>query len=204
MTLETLSGAIDAHFSAAAQPGPVRMESPLAALGLFSVLCRWNPDTKRIDCGDIEWLTMEALQRGQRNSPEFQELYRNTRNSLPSRWDFWLLVVRSSGVRRANMDEAQLRIAVQALNDPDTVLLAQTAWKNASLASDAELKKFFQIMAMYYLLLGQRHHADTMQLYRACFKDGPDELFRRVELITPLDLEDIAVDLESRRKASSV
>src|SRR5262245_25190083 len=125
MTLETLSAAIDAQFSAAAQSGPVRMESPLAGLGLFSVLCQWNPDTQRVDCGGIEWLSMEALQRGQRGNPEIQELYRNTRSSLPSRWDFWLLVVRSCSIRRANMDEAQLRIALQALNDPETIILAQ-------------------------------------------------------------------------------
>ena len=204
MTLETLSGAIDAQFSAAAQAGPLRLESPLAALGLFSVMCRWSPDTKRIDCGDIEWLSMEMLQRGQTGNAEVQELYRSFRNSFPSRWDFWLVVVRSSGVRRANFDEAQVRIALQGLNDPESIAFAQTSWKDARLAPDPELKKFFQVLAMYYLLLGQRHSADTMQLYRACFKDNPDELFRRVELVIPLDVEDIASDLETRRKASSI
>ena len=204
MTLETLSAAIDAQFSAAAQPGPVRVESPLAALGLFSVMCRWNSETKRIDCGDIEWLTMEALQRGQRGNPEIQELYRNTRNSVPSRWDFWLIVVRSVGVRRANVDEAQLRIGLQALNDPETIICAQAAWKDARLAADPELKKFFQILAMYYLLFGQRHDPDTMQLYRVCFKENPEEFFRRVELITLLDPEDIASDLETRSKISAI
>jgi hypothetical protein len=204
MAHETLSAAIDSQFSAGAQAGSIPAESPLAALGLLSILCQWNPHTMRIDSSDIEWVSMEMLVRGQRSSPELQDLYRSTRNGMPSRWDFWLLVVRASGSRRANIDEAHIRIALQGLNQPESIATAQAAWKSSRLTADPELKKFFQILAMYYLLAGQRHSADTMQLYRACFKETPDELFRRVELITPLDVEDIAIDLESRKKAGTL
>ena len=199
MAHDTLNAAIDSQFSATAQSGPIPMESPLAALGLFSLFCQWNPQTMRIDCGDIEWMSMETLTRGQRGNAEVQDLYHNTRKMMSSRWDFWLLVVRACGSRRANLDEAQLRLGLQALNQPDTILLSQAAVKSARLASDPELKKFFQILTMYYLLLGQRQSADTMQLYRACFKEDPEEFFRRVEIISPLDVEDIAISLETKR-----
>jgi len=200
MPFETFSAAIDSQFSAAAQPGPIQLESPLAALGLFSIFSRWIPSLNRVDCGDIEWISMETLVRGQRSNPEIQDLYRSTRNSMSSRWDFWLLAVRSCGTRRSNMDEAHIRIALQALNQPDTIALSQSAWKSSRLLPDPELKKLFQILSMYYLLLGQRHSADTMQLYRACFKENPEELFRRVDLMAPLDVEGIAIDLETKKK----
>src|SRR5262249_34202957 len=129
MAFEDVSAAIDFQFSAAAQPGPLSEASPLAALGLFTYLCRWNPQTKTVDCGDVEWLSIEALLKGQAANPTFQELYRKCRASFPSRWDFWLLVVRSSGNRPANHDEAQLRMIHQALNDPNTVALARWAYK---------------------------------------------------------------------------
>jgi hypothetical protein len=204
MAHETLSAAIDSQFSAAAQAGSIPPESPLAALGLLSIFCQWNPHTLRIDSSEIEWVSMEMLARGQRSSPELQDLYRSTRNGMPSRWDFWLLIVRACGSRRANIEEAHIRLALQGLNQAESIASAQAAWKSARLTGDPELKKFFQILAMYYLLAGQRHSADTMQLYRACFKETPDELFRKVELITPLDIEDIAIDLESRKKAGTL
>jgi hypothetical protein len=204
MTHDTLSSIIDSQFGAAAQAGPIHPESPLAALGLLALFSQWNPHTMRIDFGDIEWISMETLGRGQQNCPEVQELYRATRSGMPSRWDFWLLVVRSCGARRANLDEAQIRMCLQALNEPESINFSQAAWKASRLLTDPELKKFFQIVSMYHLLMGQRHSADTMQLYRACFKESPDELFRRVELITPLDLEEIAIDLESRRKVAGL
>ena len=197
MTFENVSAAIDFQFSAAAQPGPLAQASPLAALGLFTYLCRWNPQTKTVECGDIEWLSMETLLKGQTGNPSFQELYRSCRNSFPSRWDFWLLVVRSAGIRPANHDEAQLLMVHQGLNDPNTIALARWACKASKGTADPESKKFFQILAMYYLLLGQRHSADTMQLYRACFKADADEFFRRLEMLTPIDVEDIAIDLEA-------
>jgi hypothetical protein len=200
MTLELLSAAIDSQFSSAARPGPIAEESPLAAIGLFSYLCRWNAQTNRIECGDIEWISMEMLVRGQRSNPDVQELYRKYRNSLPSRWDFWLLVVRSCGSRSPNQDEAQVRMIYQAQNNHDTIRSSQWAWKAAKQIPDPETKKFFQILSMYYLLLGQRQSADTMQLYRACFKNDATELFRRVEMITPLDIEDIVIELDSARK----
>ena len=201
MTLEVLSAAIDSQFSAAAQPGPIAEESPLAAIGLFSYLCRWNAQTNRMECGDIEWISMEMLLRGQRSNPEVRELYRNCRNSMSSRWDFWLLVVRSCGSRSPNQDEAQLRTIYQALNNPDSSRSSQWAWKAAKQIPDPESRKFFQILSMYHLLLGQRQSADTMQLYRACFKNDADELFRRVEMIAPLDIEDIVIELDTVRKA---
>ena len=197
MTFEDVTAAIDFQFSAAAQPGPLAQASPLAALGLFSYLCRWNPQTKTVECGDIEWLSMETLLRGQAGNPAFQELYRSCRNSFPSRWDFWLLVVRSSGNRPANHDEAQLRMVHQALNDPNTIALARWAGKASKGTADPESKKFFQILAMYHLLFGQRQSADTMQLYRACFKADSDEFLRRLEMLTPIDVEDIAIDLDA-------
>ena len=84
----------------------------------------------------------------------------------------------------------------QILNEPETIKYAQWAWKAAKQLADVEAKKFFQILSMYYLLLGQRQNADTMQLYRACFRHDADELFRRVELIVPLDLEEVLIELE--------
>jgi len=201
MTPEAVTAAIDFQFSAAAQPGPLADESPLGALGLFTCFCHWNPKTKRVECGDLEWLSMEMLLRGQKFNPEVQELYRNCRNSFSSRWDFWLLVLRSCGSRMPNHDEAQLRIIHQALNDPDNTALSRWACKASRAATDTESKKFFQILAMYYLLFGQRQNADTMQLYRACFRNDPDELFRRVEMIRPIDIEDIAIELGSTGKA---
>jgi len=200
MSFEAVSAAVDSQFSAAAQSGPIPLESPLAALGLFTLLCRWNAEAGRVECGDIEWISMEMLLRGQRANPEIQELYRNCRNNLSSRWDFWLLVLRSCGGRRPNYDEVQIRIAWQALNEPETIQSAQWAWKTAGFLTEPEPKKFFQILSMYYLLVGQRHSADTMQLYRACFRQDPEELFRRVEMITPIDLEEIALELESSRR----
>src|SRR5262245_8942427 len=146
MSHELLSAAIDSQFSAAAQSGPIPVESPLAALGLFSLFCQWNPETRKIDCGDIEWLSIEQLSRGQRNNPEVQELFRTARNSFSSRWDFWLLVVRSSASRRPNYDEAQIRIASQAMNEIDSIIWAQSAWKASQLLPDPELKKYFQIL----------------------------------------------------------
>src|SRR5262249_48536651 len=118
-------------------------------------------------------------------------------------WDFWLLVVRSSGNRPPNNDEAQLRMIHQALNDPNTIAQARWACRASRATSDPESKKFFQILAMYYLLLGQRHSADTMQLYRTCLKSAPDEFFRGVEILTPLDIEDIAIDVEAATKPRS-
>lgn len=197
MTLEAVSTAIDSQFSAAAQPGPLADGSPLGALGLFTCLCYWNSKTKKVECGDLEWLSMEMLLKGQKFNPECQQLYRNCRSSFSSRWDFWLLVVRSCGSRTPNHDESQLRIIHQALNDPDSVALSRWAHRAYRAATDTESKKYFQILAMYYLLSGQRHSADTMQLYRACFAKDPDELFRRVELIRPIDIEDIAIELNS-------
>ena len=196
MTLETVSTAIDVQFSVTARPGPVPVESPLGALGLFGNLCQWNPQTKRVECGDIEWISMETLLRGQQSNPEIQQIYRDCRNTFSSRWDFWLLVVRACGTRRANHDEAQIRMTSQILNEPETIKYAQWAWKAAKQLADVEAKKFFQILSMYYLLLGQRQNADTMQLYRACFRHDADELFRRVELIVPLDLEEVLIELE--------
>ena len=203
MTMEAFNAAIDSQFSAAAQIGPIALESPLAALGLFSHQCQWNPQTRKVECGDIEWLSMEMLLRGQRSNPEVQEIYRNCRNNLPSRWDFWLLVVRSCGSRKANLDEAHIRIAGQALNDPDSLRSGRWALKALGFMSDPEGKKFFQILSMYYLLAGQRHNADTMQLYRACFRHEPEELFRRVETIAPIDLEDIVIEFESAKARST-
>jgi hypothetical protein len=197
MPFEDASAAIDFQFSAAAQPGPLAEKSPLAALGLFTYMCRWSPQTKTIECGDVEWLSMEMLLKGQAGNRTFEELYRSCRNSFSSRWDFWLLVVRSSGNRPPNHDEAQLRIIHQALNDPTSIALARWACKASRGTTDPENKKFFQILTMYYLLFGQRQSADTMQLYRACFKSDPDELFRRLEVLTPLDIEDVAIDLEA-------
>jgi hypothetical protein len=197
MTLDDVSAAIDFQFSAAARPGEIASESPLGALGLFTYLCHWNPQTKTVECGDIEWLSMEMLLRGQARNPAFQELYRNCRNSFSSRWDFWLLVVRSSGNRPANLDEAQLRMILQAINEPNTIALSRWACRASNLTTDPESRKFFQVLAMYYLLLGQRQSADTMQLYRSCFKSDPDELFRRIELLAPLDIEDVVIDLET-------
>jgi hypothetical protein len=198
MTTEAVSAAIDFQFSAAAQSGPIAPESPLAALGLFTLLCHWNAETKRVECGDIEWLSMETLVRGQRENHEIQELYRAVRNNLPSRWDFWLIVVRASGSRRANFDEAQIRIALQALNQPDSIAYAQWAWSASKLSADPESKKYFLILAMFYLLAGQRSSADSMQLYRACFREDSEELFRRLERVRPLDIEDIAIELETQ------
>lgn len=200
MTFEDVSAAIDFQFSAAAQPGPLAEKSPLAAIGLFTFLCRWNPQTKTVECGDVEWLSMEMLLKGQSGNPTFEELYRNCRSSFSSRWDFWLLVVRSSGNRPANHDEAQLRMIHQALNEPNTISLARWACKAFKGTADPENKKFFQILAMYHLLFGQRQSADTMQLYRACFKSDADELFRRLEMLTALDIEDVAIDLETASK----
>jgi hypothetical protein len=89
----------------------------------------------------------------------------------------------------------------QALNNPDTITSSQWAWKAAKHTPDPETRKFFQILSMYHLLLGQRQSADTMQLYRACFKNDAEELFRRVEMITPLDIEDIAIELDTARNS---
>jgi hypothetical protein len=197
MAFEDVSAAIDFQFSAAAQPGSLAEGSPLAALGLFTYFCRWNPQTKTVECGDVEWLSMEMLLKGQASNRAFQDLYRSCRSSFSSRWDFWLLVVRSSGNRPPNNDDAQLRMIHQALNDPNTIAQARWAGRASRGTTDPESKKFFQILAMYYLLVGQRHSADTMQLYRACFKSDPDEFFRRLEMLTPLDIEDIAIDIEA-------
>ena len=197
MAFEDVSAAIDFQFSAAAQPGPLSESSPLGALGLFTYLCRWNAQTKTVDCGDVEWLSIEMLLKGQAGIPAFQELYRSCRNSFSSRWDFWLLVVRSAGNRPPNHDEAQLRMIHQALNDPNTIALARWASKASKGTTDPENKKFFQILAIYYLLFGQRQSADTMQLYRACFRSDADEFFRRLEMLTPLDIEDVAIDIEA-------
>ena len=203
MTPETVSAAIDFQFSVAAQPGPIPLESPLAALGLFGYLCQWNTQTKRVECGDIEWVTMETLLRGQRSNPEIQQMYRDCRNSFSSRWDFWLLVVRACGTRRANPDEAQIRMTWQILNEPETIKYSQWAWKAATQLPDLETRKFFQILSMYHLLRGQRHHADTMQLYRACFRHDATELFRRLESLVPLDLEAVLIELEPLRGLSA-
>jgi hypothetical protein len=200
MAFEDVSAALDFQFSAAAQLGPLAEESPLSALGLFTYLCRWNSQTKTVECGDVEWLSMEMLLKGQTSNRPFQDLYRSCRSSFSSRWDFWLLVVRSSGNRPPNNDEAQLRMIHQALNDSNTIAHARWACKAAKGTTDPEAKKFFQILAMYYLLLGQRHSADTMQLYRACFKSDADEFFRRLEMLTPIDIEDIAIELEAPAK----
>ena len=54
MTFEDVSAAIDFQFSAAAQSGPLAEKSPLAAIGLFTFLCRWSPQTKTVECGDVE------------------------------------------------------------------------------------------------------------------------------------------------------
>ena len=197
MIPDAFSVAIDSHFTVAAQPGPLLESSPLAALGLFTCLCRWDPQTNTVQCGDVEWLSMEMLLRGQAHNPSFQELYRNSRNTFSSRWDFWLRVIRSCGNRPANHDEAQIRMVYQALNNPDTIASARWACKALRTTSDPESKKFFQILAMYYLLFGQRHSADTMQLFRACFNCDPDEFFRRLEIIKPIDIEDIAIDIEA-------
>jgi len=201
MTFEDTSAAIDFQFSAAAQPGALSEKSPLAALGLFTYLCRWSPQTKTVECGDVEWLSMEMLLKGQAGNRTFEELYRSCRSSFSSRWDFWLFVVRSSGNRPANHDEAQLRMIQQALNEPNTISSARWACKASKGTADPENKKFFQILAMYFLLFGQRHSADTMQLYRACFKGDPDELFRRLEMLTPIDIEDVAIDLEAASRS---
>jgi hypothetical protein len=196
VTPDAVSAAIDSQFSAAAGPGSLSESSPLGALGLFTCLCHWDPQTKTVECGDVEWLSMEMLLRGQAHNPAFQDLYRNSRNTFSSRWDFWLLVTRSCGNRPPNYDEAQIRMVYQALNDPSTIASARWACKALKAATDTESKKFFQIVTMYYLLFGQRHSADTMQLFRACFKNDPDEFFRRLEIIKPLDIEDIAIDVE--------
>jgi hypothetical protein len=203
MTIEGFSSAIDSQFGAAAQAGAISEESPLSALGLFSYMCHWDAHTRKIECGDIEWISMEMLLRGQRFNPEIQELYRNCRNGLSSRWDFWLLVVRSCGTRRPNHDEAQIRIISQTLNYPETISSSRWAWKAAKETTDLESKKFFQILSMYHLLLGQRDSADSMQLYRACFRSDPDELFRRVDLIAPLDIEEVVIDLEEWKRGRS-
>jgi hypothetical protein len=157
-----------------------------------------------VECGDVEWLSMEMLLRGQAYNPDFQELYRKCRSSFSSRWDFWLLVLRSCGNRPANHDEAQVRMAYQAINDPNSIILARWAFKASKDVTDTESRKFFQILAMYYLLFGQRQSADTMQLFRACFKEDPEEFFRRLEVMRPLDIEDIAIDLEGIRARGSL
>jgi hypothetical protein len=197
MAFEAVSAAIDSQFSAAARPGPLAEGSPLGALGLFTYLCRWNAQAKTVECGDVEWLSMEMLLRGQTYNREFQDLYRSCRNSFSSRWDFWLLVVRSCGSRGPNQDEAQVRMMYQALNEPHTIARARWAVKASKSVTDTESRKFFQLIAMYYLLFGQRQNADTMQLFRACFKSDPEEFFRRLDLMKPLDIEDIAIDLEA-------
>ena len=199
MTLETVSTAIDVQFCVTARPGPVPVESPLGAIGLFGSLCQWNTQTRKVECGDIEWISMETLLRGQQSNPEIQQMYRDCRNTFSSRWDFWLLVVRASGTRRANHDEAQIRMTWQILNEPETIKYSQWAWKAATQLPDPEARKFFQILSMYHLMVGQRHNADTMQLYRACFRYDAEELFRRVELVVPLDLEEVLIELERGR-----
>jgi hypothetical protein len=49
--------------------------------------------------------------------------------------------------------------------------------------------------AMNQLMLGQHHNASVMQLYRACFRDDPDQLFGLITALNITTPEDNLVEI---------
>jgi hypothetical protein len=169
----------DWQFNANAAVGDIKPESPLMALYLLTELCRYDPASGVVICDpQADSLTVGSLIVGQEHNPAAQQQYRDCRGQHVSLWDFWLLVVRSHGGRTPNFDQARASISWQAQNNPNSINNARSHWLTAIHSNiSSEPKKYFQIMSMYYLLRGQRHNADVMQNYRACFARDAVQLF---------------------------
>lgn len=177
---------IDWQFNVNTQAGDLKNESPLSAMSIFVApgIVRYQPGQGLIyDSAGLDWALMETLVYGQRHNPPAQQSYRDCRVQSASLWRFWERVPRAAYGRPSDYGAAAVNIAWQRQANPESVANAHASWASASAVPEPDARTFFSITAMYYLLIGQRHSADAMQLYRACFRDDANRLFTLVSLV---------------------
>jgi hypothetical protein len=161
-----------------------RQGSPLIALfhlaGSFRA-CRYDAAQGKLVCIDgLNERLLEILIEGQANDEHVQRVYRRCYESLHF-LDFFERVVSSAGDRGSDFDEVARQLQRHARKESESISDARNAWQMATNVKDPQAAQFFRIKAMFHLLAGQRRDSRAMQLYRACYRDDAQRLFRLVK-----------------------
>lgn len=131
---------------------------------------RWQWDNNLDSCrGALSALVVSAdprvaldtLKYGQRQNPHVMQLYQDGFDSLTN---FWELLCRASTWQP---DFAELQINLNWQKDNNL---------NSLTESDRNFQVGGSVAGMYYLMDGQRHNPNVMNLYRACFDANPARL----------------------------
>jgi hypothetical protein len=167
------AAAVAALLLASALSSPAQDTNRLRSETTANVLWQWdnNPRSCLAALSYASTNRGEALSRlkgGQRHNRNVQRLYEVAAASLP---DFWMIVATASN-SGANFDEARVNINWQFSNNVTSLHNARRMWRSGH-----------QIHALYELLQGQRHNVGVMNLYRACFRQDRERLFRIVNEI---------------------
>lgn len=204
---------IDWQFNVNASDGDIRSESPLSSMGTLVAFSRFNPSTLDMDTipQSIENIVLGGLSYGQKHNPPVVASYSSCRNDFPSIFEFFRRVPISAGGRRADFEAARRDISWQETNNLASVQNASNSWAAAENMAEHGTPRavaFYEMAAMYHLLSGQRHNADVMQNYRACFRDNPVRIFysagfsplllRESRLFTEDERESLVADAEKR------
>jgi hypothetical protein len=184
MACEGLDVNIDWQFNANAAEGDVRSESPLAGLSLLAAIGRFDTSTMEMTpfAPIHENMVVGSICYGQRHNAGVVTHYQQCRAALPSIFAFCRAIVACSGGRTADFAAAQHHLSWQEGANPESIRNAAFCFTSAENFGSRRVKDFYEACAMYHLMLGQRHNASAMQLYRACFRENPPALFYRVGL----------------------
>jgi hypothetical protein len=180
------------------QAGPA--ESPLL-LGVdsFYLYRHYDIATQRmaLNYPEADHDAIEALTYGQGHNPPAQQTYRDCA-AQRGIYPFFRLVVSAAPGRRSNFAEARNNLSWQVGANPESINNAHNSWLSAQNVTNAQAKDYFMVQAMWFLMMGQHHNAGVMQLYRACFRDDPDQLFK---MVTFLDLRNPEQKLQEIMRA---
>ena len=114
------------------------------------------------------------LRYGQRHDPRAQAAYDACRATAGDDHLF-VAVLRSAAAREPDFAEVGGHLEWQAHSDPLSILESARHWRGEAAGTEPA-----QVAAVYSLLRGQAHNANSCQLYRACFAADPARLFALV------------------------
>jgi len=117
---------------------------------------------------------LDALILGHKGDAGAQQSYRDCYRELgPEKFGD---LITAATTRTCDLKEAEVNIRWQHDNNFASLRDSISYWNDRK-----EPFKRYDLMALYYVLSGQRHNDNTMNLYRACFRDKKTELFQIVD-----------------------
>jgi hypothetical protein len=117
---------------------------------------------------DSALLAFQLVKRHQSHNPPVANGYQAAYDNNPTR--FWKLTVTAGRNVAGNLGETAANVDWQWGANENSVKNAQNAYTDPH-------RSFAEAAGMYYLMEGQKHNGSVMTLYRATFRDYPEQMW---------------------------